>query len=131
MIGEGVNKQRITNFGSAVLFGPNSPSGPLQLKLFHGAINDGQRLLRTWRLETLPDPEDFRELVDDIDREANEDATHMAMGLQRYFLIAEKENGTMIGSLTLRYSASPQFGELAKFGDSCRFSHYSTGPFPS
>lgn len=118
MIGEGLMKQRITNFGSAVLFGPNSPKGPMKLKLVHGAINDEQRLLRTWKLDGLPDREDFRELVDDVDREASEDAAHMAMGLQRYFLVAEDEDGTTLGSLTLRYSAEPQFGSLARFSDS-------------
>ncbi len=118
MIGEGINKQRITNWGSAMLFGANSPTGSLRLKLLHGPIDDGQRLLRTWELEALPSRDEFRELVDDIDREASEDATHLSWGVQRYFLIAETKDGRMLGSLTVRYSANGQVGEMLRFADS-------------
>jgi hypothetical protein len=118
MIGEGINKQRITNWGSAMLFGANSPTGSLRLKLLHGPIDDGQRLLRTWELEALPSRDEFRELVDDIDREAGEDAAHLTWGVQRYFLIAETKDGRMLGSLTMRYSANGQGGDIVRFADS-------------
>ena len=119
MIGQGINTQRIQRWSTAVVFGPSAPAGGLRLTLHHASIDEAQRLLRTWDLDSIPQREDFNDLVEEIDREAAEDASQLGWGVQRYVLRAATSDGRELGSLTLRYSANaPPSGELGAFIDS-------------
>ncbi len=119
MIGQGINTQRIQRWSTAVVFGPSAPAGGLRLTLHHASIDEAQRLLRTWELDSIPQREDFNDLVEEIDREAAEDASQLGWGVQRYVLRATTSDGRELGSLALRYSANAaQSGELGAFVDS-------------
>ncbi len=119
MIGQGNCTQRIQRWLTAVVFGPSTPAGGLRLTLHHAPIDEGQRLLRTWELESIPEKEVFHDLVEGIDGEAAEDAKQLGWGGQRYVLGATAADGRALGSLTLRYSATtPTSGESGAFLDS-------------
>jgi hypothetical protein len=119
MIGQGNNPQRIERWLTAVVFGANAPAGGLRLTLHHASIDEAARLLRTWDLDALPQREEFDRVVEEIDREAGEDASQLGWGVQRYVLRAATTEGRDLGSLTLRYSAnSSPSGELGAFIDS-------------
>jgi hypothetical protein len=74
--------------------------------LHHAAIDEGQRLLRTWDLENIPGREEFHALVEEIDGEASEDSQHLGWGVQRYVVRAMTAQGRELGSLSLRYSSN-------------------------
>ena len=119
MIGQGNNSQRIQRWATAVVFGSNAPSENLRLTLHHASIDEAQRLLHTWDLDEIPQREDFHDLVDEIDREAAEDASQLGWGVQRYLLRAATAEGRELGSLTVRYSANAgPPGEASVFADS-------------
>jgi hypothetical protein len=119
MIGQGYNTQRIHRWGTAVIFGSNAPAGSLRLALHHASVDEASRLLRAYELDSIPSREDFNDLVEEIDREAAEDAAQLGWGVQRYVLRATTGEGRELGSLTVRYSSNAQTpGELSTFADS-------------
>lgn len=119
MIGQGQNTQRIQRWMTAVVCGPSTPAGGLRLTLHHAPIDEGQRLLRTWEIETIPEREVLHDLVEEVDGEAAEDAKQLSWGMQRYVLRATTADGRELGSLALRYSATtPTSGEQGAFLDS-------------
>jgi len=103
MIGIGINVQRIQRWMTAVVFGPGAPGGVIIFTLFQIAVDEGRRLLRTWKVEHVPERDDFQDLVDAIDGEAAEDANQMGLGTQHYVLMARDSEGHELGSLSLRY----------------------------
>lgn len=113
MLGIGINVQRIQRWLTAVVFGPGAIAGVLILTLFQIAVDEGRRLLRTWRVEHTPERDDFQDLVDAIDGEAAEDANQMGLGTQHYVLMARDTEGHELGSLSLKYLPSQVLpGEL-------------------
>ena len=54
MIDQGSSTQRIERWMTGVVLGPGTPAGGLRLCLSHAPI-DGQRLLRTWELDSIPE----------------------------------------------------------------------------
>jgi len=108
------NSLRIERWMTAIVFGKNAPAGGLRFTLHHASLDEAQRLLQTWDIETIPDRESFRELVAKIDEEAAEDTAHLGWGVQRYVLSVTTQEGRQLGSLTLRYSGnnSPMDGGL-------------------
>ena len=105
MIGQGNCTQRIQRWMTAVVFGPSTPAGGLRLCLSHAPI-DGQRLLRTWELESIPEQQAFRDLVEEIDSTAAEEARELGLSTQRFVLRATSTEGRELGSLSLRYAAT-------------------------
>jgi hypothetical protein len=103
MIGIGVNIQRIQRWMTAVVFGACAPVGVIVFTLFQIAVDEGRRLLRTWKVEHVPERDDFQDLVDAIDGEAAEDANQLGLGTQHYVLMARDPEGQELGSLSLRY----------------------------
>lgn len=103
MIATGNNVQRIQRWMTAVVFGPCAPEGVIQFALLHIGVDEGQHLLRRWKVEATPDRDPFQELVDAVDSEASEDANQRGMGTQRYALVATDADGHELGTLTLRY----------------------------
>jgi len=103
MIGIGINVQRIQRWMTAVVFGPGAPAGVIIFTLFQIAVDEGRRLLRTWKVEHVPERDDFQDLVDAIDGEAAEDANQLGLGTQHYVLMARDTDGQELGSLSLRY----------------------------
>jgi hypothetical protein len=119
MIGIGMNVQRIQRWMTAVVFGPCAPAGVIEFALLHIGVDEGQHLIRRWKVEQTPDRDEFQELIDAIDSEAAEDATQMGMGAQRYALAATSAEGQEQGTLTLRYLPSQLLpGEPASLMDS-------------
>ncbi len=105
MIGQGNCTQRIERWMKGVVVGPGAPAGGLRLTLHHAPIDGGQRLLRTWELDSIPDPQAFRDLVEEIDSTAAEEAKELGRGMQRFTLNAETVDGAPLGSIALRYAA--------------------------
>jgi hypothetical protein len=91
---------------TGVVLGPSTPAGGLRLRLYHVPIGAGQRLLRTWELESIPDQQVFRELVEETDSTAAEEAKELGWGTQRFTLSAETVNGAPLGSVALQYAAT-------------------------
>jgi hypothetical protein len=112
------NFLRIERFMTAIVFGKNSPRGGLRSALHHAGLDDDNRLLQTWDIETIPEREEFRELVSKIDEEAADDAAHLGGGVQRYVLSATTLEGRALGSLTLRYSGNNSSMEAGVYIDS-------------
>jgi hypothetical protein len=106
MIGQGKNNQRIQRWMTAIVFGPNATAGGLSFTLFHAPIHEVQRLLRKWELESIPEQLAFRELIEEIDNTAAEEATELGWIAQRFDLHAASAEGQALGSLTLRYAAA-------------------------
>ena len=52
--------------------------------LLHAGLDDAQRLLRNRKLEVSPEKKAVHEFVDEIVREAAQDAEHLGLGLLRY-----------------------------------------------
>jgi hypothetical protein len=77
----------------------------LRLALYHVTVDEAQRLLRGWELEAVLKGNGIRELVDEIDHEASEDAAQLGFSTQRYILRAHIVGGQDVGSLSLRYAA--------------------------
>jgi len=100
------NSLRIERWMTAIVFGKNAPAGGLRFTLHHASLDEAQRLLQTWDIETIPDRESFCELVAKIDEEAAEDTAHLGWGVQRYVLSVTTQEGRPLGSLTLRYSGN-------------------------
>lgn len=112
------NFLRIERFMTAMVFGKNSPAGGLRSALQHAGLDDANRLLQTWDIETIPEREEFRELVSKIDEEAADDAAHLGGGVQRYVLSVTTLEGRALGSLTLRYSGNNSSMEAGVYIDS-------------
>jgi hypothetical protein len=117
MIGQGSNSQRIEKWLTAVVFGPATPAGGLRVTLHHAGIDEAQRLLRTWQLDSIPARQEFLDLVGEVDGEACEDAEQLGWGVQRYLVRAANSQGRELGSLSLRYSTNSLTMEGA-FADS-------------
>jgi hypothetical protein len=118
MIGQGNCTQRIERWMTGVVLGPNTPAGGLRLRLYHVPIGGGQRLLRTWELECIPDQQAFRELVEETDSTAAEEAKELGWGTQRFTLSAETVNGAPLGSVALQYAATTLASGEGSFLDS-------------
>jgi hypothetical protein len=102
-----------------VVVGPGAPAGGLRLRLSHAPIDGGQRLLRTWELDSIPDQQAFRDLVEEIDSTAAEEAKELGRGMQRFTLTAETVDGALLGSVALRYAATTSVsGDSGSFLDS-------------
>lgn len=111
------NSQRLVAWLISLLFGPGAPQVPIDLALYHAGVDDSPRLLRRWSLDGAPEREQVHELVDEIDRQAAQDAEGLGHSLQRYLVRAFVSGGREIGSLTLKYTAAPS-GEPFAFSDS-------------
>ena len=105
MIDQGSSTQRIERWMTGVVLGPGTPAGGLRLCLSHAPI-DGQRLLRTWELDSIPEQQAFRDLVQEIDSTAAEEARELGLSTQRFILRATSTEGRELGSLSLRYAAT-------------------------
>lgn len=80
--------------------GPLEGTEPLSLVLVHAAVDQNQRIVRTWRAP--PDPEALAPIVGEVYAQAEADAMEMG-GMQRYFLKAMLK-GKEIGSCAMRFN---------------------------
>jgi hypothetical protein len=115
---QNTNAQRMTRWLWSLLFGPGAPQDVIDINLYHAGLDDAQRLLRNWKVEASPEKEQCHELVDEIDREAAQDAEQLGYGMQRYQVRAFIKGSREVGSLTLKYAPNPVGGELMSFADS-------------
>ena len=80
--------------------------GGVVFTLRHAGLDEGSRLLRTWQVDTIPERDEFRDLVVEIDSAAQDDCEQLGWSTQRYLLMATSKQGKELGSLTLRYATS-------------------------
>jgi hypothetical protein len=112
------NSDRISKWVLSVLMGPGTPKEGVEIALLHAGIDDAQRPVRTWPIGVAPEEDQCRELVEDIDREAAQDAESLGHGMQRYQLRARVQGGREFASLSLKYVPSQLGTEFASFTDS-------------
>ena len=106
MITQGNSTHRIENWMTAQIYGPNRMPGGVVFTLRHAGLDEGSRLLRTWQVDTIPERDEFRDLVVEIDSAAQDDCEQLGWSTQRYLLMATSKQGKELGSLTLRYATS-------------------------
>jgi len=106
MPGDSIKPQRIQPCVTTVLCGPGSPPRKLRLALNYVPADEVQRLLRVWKLEAIPEGNGFHELVDEIGRDAREEAAQLGLSARGHIPRAHNAGGWELGRLPLRYAAA-------------------------